>query len=372
MRNSLTLGKILGIPIKVNASWFLIAGLITLSLASGYFPQQFPGWTATGYWLAGLATALLFFGSVLVHELGHSVVALWEKIPVRGITLFIFGGVAQIGREPDRPGSEFRIAIAGPLTSLALALGFSALGQAAGLISAPLAGVAGYLGRINLMLAVFNMIPGFPLDGGRVLRATLWHLKQDLLTATRWASNAGRAVAFLFIASGIFQGLTGNLFDGLWIALIGWFLNSAAQSGYQHVVMKEMLTGVTARELAALPCMEVPADVCVSDLVAGRVMAHGDRCFFVAQDGHLQGMVTLDEIRRVPRSAWTSLTAAQVMTPAQALAWARPDDELWTLLRRMDEGHLNHLPLLLRGRPVGMITREILQRYIRLRGELGL
>jgi Zn-dependent protease len=201
MNSSLTLGRIFGIPIRLHISWVLIALLVTFSLAGGIFPQQYPGWDTATYWVVGAITAVLFFGSVLVHELGHSVVALREGIPVRNITLFIFGGVAQIGREPATAGAEFRVAIAGPLTSLALAAGFGALSPVLRVLDTPLVAMASYLAQINLLLAAFNMIPGFPLDGGRVLRSLIWRWKGSVLTATRWASTVGRGVPLCLSAS---------------------------------------------------------------------------------------------------------------------------------------------------------------------------
>jgi Zn-dependent protease len=371
MNSSLTLGTIFGIPIRLHISWVLIALLVTFSLAGGIFPQQYPGWDAATYWAVGAATAVLFFASVLIHELGHSVVALREGIPVRNITLFIFGGVAQIGREPTSAGAEFRIAIAGPLTSLALAAGFGALSPLFRALDTPLVALAAYLAQINLLLAAFNMIPGFPLDGGRVLRSLIWRFNGSLLTATRWASSVGRGVAFIFIGIGIFQVLGGSLGNGLWIAFIGWYLNGAAQSSYQQVVLREMLGGVTASEVRPQQCSLVPGDVQLDDLVSEHVLARGDQCFFVGRDGDVQGMVTLNQIRQVPRTRWTDVLARQVMTPANDLAWASPDDEVLALLQRMEEADTDHLPLVAAGRPLGMITRDGLLRYIRLRNELG-
>ncbi|MFN2184055.1 MAG: site-2 protease family protein, partial [Anaerolineae bacterium] len=229
MRGSIGLGRIIGIPIRLHASWFLIALLITWSLAVGYFPQANPGWSSLTYWLVSASAALLFFASVLLHELGHSVLALREGVPVKSITLFIFGGVAEIGREPPTAGAEFRIAIAGPLTSLGLAAIFGGLGALLAdyaTVAAPLA----YLGWINLLLAAFNMIPGFPLDGGRVLRAILWQLNGSLVTSTRWASRAGQAISFGFIGLGALQFFAGAFTNGLWLAFIGWYLNGAARA----------------------------------------------------------------------------------------------------------------------------------------------
>ena len=335
-RNSLILGKVFGIPIELHASWFLVAALITWSLAVSYFPQEYPGWATMTYGVVGAVTAILFFGSVLLHELGHSIVALREKVPVRSITLFIFGGVAQIGSEPPTAGAEFRIAIAGPLTSLTLAglSGLLSLGLAA---SAPLAASLAYLARINLMLAAFNLIPGFPLDGGRVLRAVFWGLGSSLRTATRWASAVGRGVAYLFIFVGVGQMFLSGFLNGLWMVFIGWFLNNAAESGYQQVVLKDMLEGVTVSDVMTRQCVAVPGDLRLDRLIADHVLGAGHRYFFVAENGDIEGLITLQNIRSVPRDRRARLTARQVMTPVDELFQARVDEDVLTLLQRITD-----------------------------------
>jgi len=371
MRGSLTLGKIFGIPIKLHTSWFLVAALVTWSLAGSYFPQEYPGWVTMTYWAVGAVTAVLFFASVLLHELGHSVVALREKVPVRNITLFIFGGVAQIGSEPRTAGAEFRIAIAGPLVSLALA-GLSGLLSLGAAGVAPLAASAAYLARINLMLAAFNLIPGFPLDGGRVLRAVLWGLGGSLRTATWWASRVGRGVAYLFILLGVGQMFLGGFLNGLWIAFIGWFLKDAAESGYQQVVLKDMLAGVTVRDVMARQCVTVPSDLRLDRLVADHVLSEGHRCFFVADNGEVKGLITLNHIRAVPRDRRDKLTVGQVMAPVDALLRTDFDEDILALLQRMDEAGVNQVPVLDNGHLLGMITRGNLLHYMQLRSELGM
>lgn len=370
MRGSIGLGQILGIPIRLNVSWFLIAALITWSLATGYFPQANPGWDPLTYWVVGAAASILFFASVLLHELGHSVLALREKIPVKGITLFIFGGVAQIGREPPTAGAEFRIAIAGPLTSLGLAGIFGGLGAALGdntVVGAPLA----YLSRINLLLVAFNMIPGFPLDGGRVLRAAIWGLGGSFEKATRWAVRAGQAVAVLFIAVGVGLTLLGGLFNGLWLVFIGWYLNSAAQSSYRQVQLQKMLSGVKARNVAVEPCLTVPGDLRLDRLVEDHVLADGQRCFFVSEENNPQGLITLESLKNVTPDRRGQLTAGQVMTSVASVAKADLDDDLWSVLQRMSEDDLNEVPVVDNGSLLGLITRESLWNQIRLRSELA-
>jgi Zn-dependent protease len=346
--------------------------LITWTLAAGYFPQEFPGWAVGTYWGVGAVTAVLFFASVLLHELGHSVVALREEVPVKGITLFVFGGVAQIGREPPTAGAEFRIALAGPLSSLGLAAIFGGLGAAAAgeaVLSAPLA----YLGRINLILALFNMIPGFPLDGGRVLRAVLWGWAGSFLDATKWASRVGRVVAFGFILFGVGQILLGGGFlNGLWIAFIGWFLNNAAESSYQQVVLRDTLSGVRARDVMRRECATVTGTLPLSRLIEDRVLGGGERCFFVADQDTMEGLVTLHNIRSVPRDQREALTVDQVMTRIDGVLRVDPDEDVWSVLQKMDEADVNQVPVMDHGEFLGLITRDSLLRNIRLRAELGI
>ncbi len=371
MRASLTFGRIFDIPIGLHSSWFLIAALLTWSLAVGYFPREYPGWGIATYWLIGGITAVLFFASVLIHELGHSVVALREGVPVRGITLFVFGGVAQIGREPPTAGAEFRIAIAGPLTSLALAGLFTLLGTTASAVPVA-AAPAVYLGRINFLLAVFNLIPGFPLDGGRVLRAILWQFRGSFREATRWATLIGQGIAFLFILFGVWQMFFGRFLDGLWIAFIGWFLNNAAESSRQQVVLQDLLAGITARDVMTRECPTVSGDVPLDRLVHDHILGSGRRCFFVTDDGGLRGLITLHNVKAVPRERWDEVTASEVMTPVTQVLWARPDEDVLALLQRMDEADVNQVPVVEDDHLLGMITRENLLRYIRVRSELGI
>ncbi|MBN1660152.1 MAG: site-2 protease family protein [Anaerolineae bacterium] len=371
MRGSLNLGKILGIPIQLHTSWFLVAVLVTWTLAAGYFPTEYPGWQTATYWIVGLVTAVLFFASVLIHELGHSVLALREGVPVKSITLFIFGGVAAIGREPTTAGAEFRIAIAGPLASLGLAAIFGGAGAVLA-ENAALAAPLAYLGRINLLLVAFNMIPGFPLDGGRVLRAALWAFGGSFQNATKWASRAGRVVAYGFILLGVGQILLGGGFlNGLWIAFIGWFLNNAAESSYQQVRLRDALSGVKARNVMTQECVTVPSGLGVDRLIEEHVLTGGQRCFFVADNGSLEGMLTLHNIKSVPREQRVGLTTGQLMTRIDGVVHAHPDEDVWSVLQRMDEHNVNQVPVVDDSGFLGMITREGLLHNIRLRAELG-
>lgn len=371
MRSTVSLGRVFGISIGLHYSWFLIAALITWSLAAGYFPASFPGWSTAAYWAAGFVTAVLFFGSVLVHELAHSLVSIREGVPVRGITLFIFGGVSQISDEPKTAGAEFRIAIVGPLTSVIIGVVSIGIERLAG-AGSPTAAVAEYIGRINLLLAVFNLIPGFPLDGGRVLRSILWKLSRDFRQSTRWASYAGQAVALIFIIAGIWMIFSGSFFNGLWIAFIGWFLNNAAASSYQQVQLRELLSGVTARNVMVQECTFVPSALPVDQLVNQQVLSQARRCFIVGDSQNVRGLITLHNIRTVPREQWDDTTAGQIMTPVDKLLSAKPDDDVLSVLMKMEEADVNQVPVVDEHGLQGMVTRESLLRFIRTRSEIGI
>lgn len=371
MEAKVRLGRIFGIPIGLHGSWFLIFALMTWSLAMGYFPAEYRNLSAAAYWVLGVVTSLLFFGSVLAHELGHSVVALRHQIPVRSITLFVFGGVAQIEREPHTPGEEFRIAIAGPLTSLGLAAVFGALWWLDRMIPY-LAAPSIWLMRINLILAVFNLIPGFPLDGGRVLRSLIWKHSGSFYRATQVAANSGQVVAFGFVGIGVFTMLRGNLFNGLWLVFIGWFLQNAAATSYAQVSLQQSLRDVTAAQAMTPDCPLVPAQISLQQLIEEHVLTGGRRCFFVAEGGRLLGLLTLTDVAQVPRAKWTETTAAQVMVPWDRIVRVEPSTDLFTALRTMDDAGVNQVPVLLGDKLLGMLSRGQVLHYLRIRAELGM
>ncbi len=371
MQASVRLGRIFGIPIGLHSSWFLIFGLVTWSLAAGYFPPEYPNLPRVAYWVLGGVTSILFFASVLAHEMGHSVVALRNQVPVRGITLFIFGGVAQIGREPPTPGAEFRIAIAGPLTSLALSgvfAGLWLLDQAVPYLAAP----SIWLARINLILAVFNMIPGFPLDGGRVLRAIVWKLTGNFYRATQVASFSGQLVAFGFIGFGALTMLTGNLFNGLWLVFIGWFLQNAAATAYAQTNIQELLRDVTVAQAMTQECALVPDNISLQRLVEDYVLTGGRRCFFIADQDRLRGLLSLSDVAKIPRDNWVAVAVGDVMVPWERLIRVETTTPLLRALQIMDDANVSQVPVVSAGRLVGMLSREHVLRYIRTRAELGI
>jgi Zn-dependent protease len=371
MESSIRLGRVLGIPFGVHVSWFLVFALVTWSLAAGYFPQEYPNLSVLAYALMGVATAVLFFGSVLAHELAHSLVAQREGIPVRSINLFIFGGVAQITREPKTAGGEFRITIAGPLTSLALALIFFLifqLDQGVSYIAAPTI----WLARINLSLALFNMIPGFPLDGGRVLRAVVWKLTGDFQAATKVATGAGQIVAFAFMAVGALSLFGGDFFSGLWLIFIGWFLQNAAASTAAQTGLEQRLGGATVEQAMARDCECIAGQTRLDEIVNQQVLSSGKRCFFVSDAGRLRGLLTLRDVARVGRDRWDDVTAEQTMVPLDQLVQVTPKTSLMAAMQMMDEANVAQIPVVYDEQIVGLLSRENILHFIRVRAELGL
>lgn len=363
--------EIWGIPIRVHFSWLLVFGLVTWSLAAGYFPHEYPGWAARAYWAVGAVTALVFFASILVHELGHSWVALRNGIPIRSITLFVFGGVAQIAREPGAPGVELRIAIAGPATSFLLAGLFAGIWQVVRDVPI-LAAPAIWLARINFMVAAFNLIPGFPLDGGRLLRALVWRWTGSLRRASEAASFLGQLVAFAFIGWGIFTVLGGDVIGGMWIAFIGWFLQNAAAASRAEVNLREMLRDVTVGHAMTRDCRRVERGASLDRVVHEEVLGAGRRCFVVTEDGRLAGLLTLHEIKAVPKERWAVVTVGEVMTPADKVTTVDPKTDLLTALETMDDANVAQMPVVEAGELLGMIGREQVLHYVRVRGELGM
>jgi Zn-dependent protease/CBS domain-containing protein len=369
-RSTISLGRVLGIPIGVDYSWFLIFALLTWSLATSYFPAEFMGWPVTQYWIVGAVTVVFMFGSVLLHELGHSVVALRYKIPVRSITLFIFGGVAQIGAEPPSAISEFWIAIAGPVTSFALALIFGLLQSIVGSL-APLLAIAKYLAYINGALGLFNLIPGFPLDGGRVFRAILWGTTHSLRKATIIAANVGRLVAYLFILFGVWQIFIGNFGNGLWIAFIGWFLESAAVSQVRQQTVHDLLANHRVGDAMRRDYVVVSPTTTLEQLVNEHILGGGRRSMIVERDDRVAGLLTVHEFKKIPRSDWPTTTAAQAMIPAEKMIRISPEAELVDALGEMDRDGVNQLPVMVDDRIQGVLGRDDVISMLRIVSELG-
>jgi len=366
--SGIPLGRILGIPIYLHISWFIIFLLITLSLAT-QFTTQHPGWTREQHWILGLVTSVLFFASVVFHELSHSVVAKHYKIPVQSITLFVFGGLSRIARDPADAKQEFTVAIAGPLSSLFLAGCFWLIWRYAA-AGEMVHAAAGWLWEINLALALFNLVPGFPLDGGRVLRGLAWGVTGNFTRATRIASNAGKFFAYLMIAVGVWQALNGNWVGGLWLAFIGWFLLSAAQESYAHVAIRNMLAGVRAEDIMTTEVPTVPRDMSIEEYVQ-EVLRTGRRCHVVLGGDKPVGLVTLAAARTEPREEWGNHSVQAVMLPTEKIHWAKPEEPALGILQRMQNQDINQMPVISENHIVGMISRDTILRVLQTRLQLG-
>lgn len=371
MGSAFNLGKIFGIQFRLHYSWFIIFVLITVSLSLQYFPFVYPDWSLWTYWFTGIFTSLLFFSSVVTHELAHSLVGRANGIPVKSITLFIFGGVAHMTREAAHHGAELKMAAAGPVSSLIIGGLFFVLHLLLEDISEPVAAMAFWLAQVNVILAVFNLIPGFPLDGGRVFRSLLWRFTGDYKRSTRIATRVGQGVGYLFILSGILIiFLTQQWFSGLWLAFIGWFLNNTASASYRQSQWQGVLQGFTASEVMTSDCPVVPSNTIISHLVQEYIFTGGRRCFLVTDGGELKGILTLQNIKSLDRQNWEVVQVKDIMTPMENLKVAYPDQDALSILEQMDENNINQMPVVSEGRVIGLVTRDNLIRFLRTRSEL--
>jgi Zn-dependent protease/predicted transcriptional regulator len=367
MIGGIRIGRIFGIPIYLHPTWFLVFLLVTWALVVRLQSER-SDWSVETQLLAASLTSVLFFVSILLHELGHSVLALRHRVPVRSITLFIFGGVALMEREPESSGAELQIAVAGPLVSALLALGFLGLSHLAGPTSV-LASLAGWLAFINAGVALFNLLPGYPLDGGRVLRACVWARSGDRERATRIAANAGQWMAYAFIAVGAVQALRGDL-GGLWLAFIGWFLHSAASATIRQAVVDASLTRLRARDLMSEEVPRIPGDTSVARFARDLVM-RGRRWALVEDEGTPVGLISLTDVRRVPPETWDTTPVGRVATPIGAVLTAPLDSPVRDLLRTMATRKVNQIPIREGGRILGAVTREALVQAIEMATALG-
>jgi Zn-dependent protease len=365
-QRTIPIGRIWGIPLTLDPSWFLIFILITWTMATTYYPAGYRNWSVATYWSLGAATAVLLFISVILHELGHAMVARRYDIPVNRITLFIFGGVAEIKKEPPTAVSEFWIAIAGPVASILLAGLFGLLQMAFTSIS-PLMALAKYLAYINGSLALFNLIPGFPLDGGRVLRATLWAISHDFRRATRIAALIGRTIAYIAIIFGVWEIFTGRFGNGVWIAFVGWFLESAAASTLHQQTIQDILMGHRVYEVMHANYRTVTVGTTVQNLIEEQVINTRQRAFIVTRADEPVGLVTLGSITAIPRKDWPVKSVEEVMIPMGQVKRVQPDAGLWSALEEMDSDGVNQLPVMVDNRCLGMLSREDVIGFMRTR-----
>jgi len=362
------LGRIFGIPIYLHASWLIIFLLITVTLAK-QFTSQHPGWSPQQHWALGIITSILFFGSVVFHELSHSVVAKRYRIPVDSITLFVFGGLSRISRDPSNAWQEFNIAIAGPLSSLFLGGCFWLVAHYVHGNELVVAACT-WLWQINVVLAVFNLVPGFPLDGGRVLRGIAWGITGNFERATKIAANAGKAFAYVMILVGVWQMLNGNWVGGLWTAFIGWFLLSAAQESYAQVAIRSTLNGVRAADVMSQDVPTVTRDMSLEEYVH-EVLRTGVMTHIVIGAGKPVGLVSLQAARTVPRNEWATNSVQAVMLPIERIQWANPDEPALAVLERMQKEDIAQMPVAADGNIVGMISRDGILRVLQTRLQIG-
>jgi len=372
MRGNISLGRVFGIPLRLHYTWFIIFALVTYSLVRYATEHPYP--IEQGI-ILGILTSLLFFASILTHELAHSILAIRNNIPVKEITLFVLGGVSQITKEATHPRAELLIAIVGPLTSLALAGIFYGLHLLlAGTQQILAASLMQWLAWINVILAVFNLIPGFPLDGGRIFRALVWQRTHDYHRATRIATKVGQGIAYAFIAGGlaIIIFVPQYWFYGLWLIFIGWFLHDAARASYQQVLLHDALIGITARQVTDYDCPLIPPHLNLMELVQQHILPTGRSCFLVTGGAGLEGMVTLQQIKKVPRTRWTITSVQDIMTPASKLKVAYADQDILSVLQEMNGKNANHIPVIEAGKVIGIINREDIARLLRTRADFGI
>src|SRR3984957_4472534 len=373
-KSGLRIGSILGIPIYLHASWLLIFALITYSLGT-QFTDSHPQWSSTQHWTVGILTSILFFASVLFHELSHSVVAMHYKIRVASITLFIFGGVARIGREPSKAIQEFNIAIAGPLSSYFLCAFFFGLtllfpnNEALGALGL-------WLAQINFAVATFNLLPGFPLDGGRIFRAAVWGVTKNFTRATRIAGASGQLVAYGLILLGAwFAAVKHDWQSGLWLACIGFYLQSAARDSITQLAIRETLAGLRASDVMNNEVPIINRNTSLQEYSA-EVLRTGRRCHLVVTEDRLVGMMNVQALNSVPRDEWNTNSVQAVMIPRERISWAAPEEPLLRLLERLLAADINQMPVVSvsgedDAQVIGMVTRDSILRVMQTRAELG-
>jgi Zn-dependent protease/CBS domain-containing protein len=359
MTASISLGRWFGVPVGLHYSWFIIAWLITLSL-TGPFALLHPAWSTETVWALSLVTSALFFVCILLHELAHALGAQVSGVRVQGITLFALGGITHLEKDAASPSREFGIAIAGPIASILIGLVCRTVASTAGHISIAVAAVFGWLAYINIALALFNLIPGFPLDGGHVLRAIIWAGTHRVDRATRIAARVGQAVGGLFIAVGLFHVFTRGDFGGLWIAFIGWFLLEGAQATYLQARRSRGLRDVRVADVMARDCATVDAHTTLRRFVDDQLLRIAARCFAVSDDGRLLGLITPSDVKHVERDQWDDMTVSQAMRPIQTLHSINPDIPAGDALDVMDRENINQLPVVSDGQLKGVVTRSYL------------
>ncbi len=362
----------MGIPIRLHYSLFLVFLLIAWSLAVGYMPQQYPGLARITYWAIGIASALILFISVLIHELSHSYIARRNNLPIAAITLFFFGGVSEITEEPHSPGVEVRMAAAGPLMSFLIGVVLGSLWYLGAIAHFPVAAVATlqYGSEINLILGVFNLVPAFPLDGGRVFRGSLWGRSKNLLSATKTATRVSDGIAFLMMLGGFFILFLGDLFNGIWFFFLGWFIRSGAETSLKRTLVSEGLAGISAEEIMTKNVLTVPPDITIQQLINEYFLVRSHGSYPVKDTAGVIGLVTFDHIRVIPGAEHAARTVRDALIPLDKLLIVQPQTQASTVLEKMAKVGLASALVMRDGQLLGIITNNDLMRTVRMREAL--
>ncbi len=369
---SITLVRLFGFEVKIDFSWLILGLLITWTLAKGFFPNSYKGLPAATYWLMGVAGALGLLVSIVFHELWHSLVARRFGLPMKGITLFVFGGVAEMTEEPPHPRAEFFMAVAGPLSSIFFGLFLLGLGYfgGSGGWPRPALGVINYLGFLNLILAGFNLLPAFPLDGGRVLRAVLWGWKDNIRWATRIASQIGSAFGLVLIVVGVVEFVIGNVIGGVWMFLIGMFLRGASQSAYKQLLIRRALEGESVRKFMKENPVTVSPKISLQELVEDYIFKYHFKMYPVVEDGKLLGCVTLNQVKEIPKEEWASRRVGDLALHCTKENTVPPDEDAMKALALMSRMNSSRLMVVEGGRLVGVIALKDMMRLLSLKLDL--
>ncbi|MFA6170787.1 MAG: site-2 protease family protein [Candidatus Margulisiibacteriota bacterium] len=372
MKKTFKVLTLFDIPVEINYTWFIVFALVIFTLAGGYFPETDPGLNYPAYLMMAVVSSLLLFTSLLAHEFSHSVVAMRNDLPIHGITLFIFGGIAHLEKEPETPWVEFKMAIAGPLMSFGLGLFFFFLTQLLLRYNVPsyVISMSNYLFIVNLAVALFNLIPGFPLDGGRVLRSILWKIMGNLSRATRIASGIGRALAFLIMAYGFFLVFAGLFLNGLWFIFIGYFVQESAEASYRQVLMRRFLSGTMAKNIMSKELVTVPPTLAVDRLVNDYFLKLRYISFPVIEDDNLLGIVTVHLIKELDQDKWPQYSVRDVMIPVSDALVIQGDAQIMECLAKMTNNEFGRLLVVEGEKLVGIISQRDIMRLLDLRSKI--
>ncbi len=372
MNESIRIGRIIGIQIRIHYSWFIIFGIVTISLATAYFPGEYKSENPLLYWIPAFFTALILFGSVLIHELAHSYLAIRNGIEIRGINLFIFGGVAELTGEPKTAMAELKIAAAGPITSIVIGFLFLLIETFFGSwMGIEILSTLRYLSFINFALAIFNLVPGFPLDGGRLLRAILWKRSGDIKAATKTASRFGQGFAYILIFFGVFQAFSGRFLSGLWMVFIGFFLEQASKSSYQQLLLRQFLTGVKIADIMTKEIVSVDGNMFLKNLISDYFLKYRFSSYPVMDGERVAGLISIKNVKDIPSEKWDVTRVGEAMIPIGDSLVAGPEEEAVHVLNRMLKDSVSKVAVIKEGRLLGLLTLQDIMRLFKIKTDLG-